>query len=173
MASQPGFGQMKRLDHILGATLRGIAISCLAALFLLLLINVVARGFQLAGFAWFDEIVQGLFAWMVFFGAAALWREHEHFRVEWLEVSLGRSRPGLALQVGLALLCIAFLVTMTWYGWDLTTRSRALTPILRLPTWLFYVAIPVSGAVMTVYSVRDLVRALRQFSTKDPRGVTE
>ena len=150
---------LARADRALGRLLRAVPIACLAALFALLLANVVARTFQLAGFAWFDEVVEGLFAWMVFAGAAALWRENDHFRVDWLE----RSVPGglgRALRVLVALLSIAFLAAMTVYGWDLTVRSRALTPILGLPTALFYLAIPFSGLVMLIYSVRDLARAV-------------
>lgn len=150
-----------RLDRLAGVILRGVAVTCFAALFALLFVNVVARIFQLAGFAWFDEVVQGLFAWMVFSGAAALWREGLHFRVDWLDALAGPGRAHAALLAVLSLLSLAFLVAMTRYGWDLTVRSRALTPILGLPTALFYVAIPISGAVMCLYSLRDLVLAGR------------
>lgn len=150
---------MKGLDHILGRVLRAVPITCFAALFVLLFVNVVARTFQLAGFAWFDEVVQGLFAWMVFVGAAALWRENDHFQVVWLAQSLPPAASRVLLIV-VSLLGLSFLVAMTWYGASLTMRARALTPILDLPTSLFYAAIPVSGAVMVVYTLADLFRHL-------------
>ncbi len=150
---------MKKLDQIVGWALRAAPIACLAALFILLAINVVARTFQLAGFAWFDEVVQGLFAWMVFLGSAALWREHDHFQVLWLPQSLPPA-AARALRIFTTLLALAFLGVMTWYGMNLTLRARALTPILDLPTSLFYVAIPLSGAVMTIYSLADLYRII-------------
>ncbi|KUP94493.1 TRAP transporter small permease [Tritonibacter horizontis] len=155
---------MKQLDHLIGHLLRAVPIACLGALFTLLFVNVVARTLQLAGFAWFDEIVQGLFAWMVFAGAAALWREHGHFQVLWL-VEVLSPGPARALRVLIALLALCFLVTMTWHGATLTAKARALTPILGLPTSYFYAAIPVSGAVMIAYALADLFRLLRQ---KDP-----
>lgn len=150
------------IDRIVGFVLRGVAIFCLAALFVLIIVNVAARSFQIAGLPWFDEVVQGLFAWMVFVGTAALWREQDHFRVGWLAEVLPPSgaRP-LALLV--VLLEAAFLVAMTVYGYDLALRSRALTPILGLPTALFYAAIPLAGAVMLAYSARDLWRVLCAF----------
>ena len=148
-----------RADRALGRLLRAVPIACLTALFALLLVNAVARTFPLAGFAWFDQVVEGLFAWMVFAGAAALWRENDHFRVDWLERSVPGG-PAPALRVLIAGLPIAFLAAMIYYGWDLTVRSPALTPILGLPTALFYLAIPFSGLVMLVDSVRDLARAV-------------
>lgn len=150
---------MRGLDHILGRVLRAVPITCFAALFVLLFVNVVARTFQLAGFAWFDEVVQGLFAWMVFVGAAALWRENDHFQVVWLAQSLPPAASRVLLII-VSLLGLSFLVAMTWYDASLTMRARALTPILDLPTSLFYAAIPVSGAVMVVYTLADLFRHL-------------
>ncbi|OSP54222.1 TRAP transporter small permease [Pseudoruegeria sp. SK021] len=156
---------MSALDRLIGQALRGIATLCLVALFLLLLANVVARGFQLAGFAWLDEVVQGLFAWMVFSGAAALWRENDHFRVDWLELRMGTQRSAAILGAILSLLSLAFFFAMTWYGWDLTDRSRAVTPILGFPTAAFYIAIPIFGAVMTGYTLHALFKCLQTLFT--------
>ncbi len=148
---------MSALDHRLGQLLRIVPITCLSLLFLLLFINVVARTFQLAGFAWFDEVVQGLFAWMVFIGAAALWRDKDHFQVHWLIETLPPA-PSRLLRILIALISLSFLLAMTWYGASLTLDARALTPILDLPTSLFYAAIPISGAVMSIYACVDLFK---------------
>lgn len=152
------------LDRLTGQFLRAVAIICLVALFALIFINVAARTFQLASFPWFDEVIQGLFAWMVFMGSAALWREQDHFRVGWLADVLP-DRSGRWLAIVVVLLEMAFLFAMTRYGWDLTVRSRALTPILNLPSGLFYAAIPTAGAIMLIYSARDFYRAV---SGRDP-----
>lgn len=148
-------------DRIVGRVLRGIPILCLSALFALLLINVIARVFKLAGFAWFDEIVQGLFAWMVFTGAAALWRERDHFQVDWLPMALPPARRRI-LQILTGILSLGFIAAMTWYGLQLTINATALTPILDLPVRLFYLAIPLSGAVMLIYTLADLVRLVHK-----------
>lgn len=152
---------MRGADRILGQALRAIPIALLAALFVLLFVNVVARTFQFAGFAWFDEIVKGLFAWMVFVGAAALWRDKDHFQVLWLPEALPHQAARI-LQIFVAFLGLFFLFTMTWYGASLTMRARALTPILDIPTSLFYAAIPISGALMILYSFVDLYRLFNQ-----------
>ena len=148
---------LTQIDRMVGRVLRGLPTLCLSALFGLLLINVIARVFKLAGFAWFDEIVQGLFAWMVFTGAAALWREKDHFQVDWLPMALPPVHRRL-LQILTRILSLGFLAAMTWYGLQLTINATALTPILDLPVRLFYLAIPLSGAVMLIYTLTDLIR---------------
>lgn len=128
---------MRAVDRVVGYTLRAIPIACLAALFCLLLVNVVARTLRFSGFAWFDEIVQGLFAWMVFVGAAALWRGRDHFQVTWLADTLPPG-PARLLRIATTSLSAIFLLAMTWYGATLTLDAKALTPILDLPSALFY-----------------------------------
>ncbi|XWN33457.1 MAG: TRAP transporter small permease [Devosia sp.] len=151
---------LKAVDGILGTILRIVPMICLVALFAILFGNVVSRTFQIASLAWFDEIVEALFAVMVFIGAAALWREHEHFRVDWLEAALSL-RPRRALQVFTIALSLAFLSLMALKGYDLASRSRAVTPILSVPTAYIYATIPVAAAIMALYSLRDLLVALR------------
>jgi len=157
------------IDKTVGVLLRATASFCLAALFAIVFANVLSRYFQLGSMAWFDEIVQALFAWMVFIGAAALWRENEHFRVDWLSAMLGESRSGSRLHMAVSLLSIGFLGLMTWKGLDLTLRSRAVTPILNVPVAFLYVSIPIAGAVMTIYSLADLCRSeWRFFKSSNP-----
>ncbi|WP_425405549.1 TRAP transporter small permease [Hwanghaeella sp.] len=157
---------MHSFDAIVGRALRGVAIGCLSALFVLLFVNVIARTFRFAGFAWFDEIVQGLFAWMVFVGAAALWREKDHFQVDWIPNMLSAGRR-TALKLVTSVLALCFLVAMTWFGAKLTVSANALTPILALPTALFYASIPLSGAIMIAYSLAELVRLVTQGSNSE------
>lgn len=160
---------MAAFDSWLGRILRVVAMSCLTGLFLLLFVNVVARTFRFAGFAWFDEIVQGLFAWMVFIGAAALWRERDHFQVDWIPNMLA---PGARRTLRLAtdLLSVCFLFAMTWYGLKLTLSANAVTPILSLPTALLYSSIPVSGAIMLGYSITSLTRLAHPYYRTDKTG---
>lgn len=147
------------VDRILGFVLKVIPVACFVGLFLILFVNVVSRYFQIWSFPWLDEMVETLFAVMVFIGIAALWREHEHFRVDWLEGVLGR-RSGTYLRIVTILLSAAFLAVMMLKGYDLAARSRAVTPILAVPVAYIYAVIPISAALMLAYSMRDLVVAI-------------
>lgn len=151
--------RLRTAEQVFGRLLRGIAIGCLGALLALLASNVVGRITGWYSFAWYDEIIEMLFAWMVFVGAAALWREKEHFRIDWLPQRLP---AGLLPWHGLLVtaLNLAFLYVMAREGLSLTQRSAALTPVLGLPVGLLYACIPISAAIMALYSLRDAAAIL-------------
>lgn len=82
-------------------------------------------------------------------------------------VGLGESRGAAALRALVAVLSLAFLTAMTAYGWELTVKSKALTPILDIPTCYFFIAIPVSGAVMFAYSLGHFFGATVELFSKE------
>lgn len=151
---------LRRFDRGLAAAMQALAVACFVALFLVVAANIVGRFTAVFSVGWLGEVVEGLFAWLVFIGAAAIWREHGHFRVEWLETVLPDGWPRRALGIAIDLVSVAFLAVMTWQGWLLTLRAGATTPMLSLPVALFYAAIPVAGAIMIAYTLADIVRAL-------------
>ncbi|MCT7374709.1 TRAP transporter small permease [Chelativorans salis] len=161
------------IDHGVGLALRAVASFCLAALFAVLFVNVVSRTFVLWSLPWFDEVVEVLFAWMVFIGAAALWREKEHFRVDWLETALGEGTRRDVLRVLLGLLSLAFFGLMVWTGLDLTLRSRAVTPILNIPVAFLYASIPLASFIMFIYSAAHLCRNFCIFFTSSHPSTQE
>jgi len=154
-------GPLVSLDQATGRVLRFVPLVCLVALFAILAVNVVSRLFALFSLAWLDEIVQLLFAWMVFVGAAALWREREHMALEGFTSMLGGTADR-SVRVLIALLGLAFAIALAWQGLNLTLRAHSLTPILELPKWWLYVCIPLSGAAMAAYAVRDLILLFAQ-----------
>jgi len=152
---------LHRFDRGLAALMQALAVVCFVALFLVVGMNIIGRVTALFSVGWLGEVVEGLFGWLVFVGAAAIWREHGHFRVDWLDTRLPAGWPRRALALAVELISLGFLAVMTWQGWLLTANSGATTPMLSLPTALFYAAIPVSGVVMIGYTLVDVVRTLR------------
>jgi TRAP-type C4-dicarboxylate transport system permease small subunit len=118
---------------------------------------------------WADEVVELAFAWMVFLGTAALWRENAHIAVTFLPDLLAGTRGGRLLEGLVTLLALGFLVTFTWEGWLLTGQAVGnRTPILELPKPLWYLSIPVAGVVMIGYTLRLSFRMIR--SPRAPNG---
>jgi TRAP-type C4-dicarboxylate transport system permease small subunit len=148
---------LKRLDRVLITVLRYIALVCFVSLMLLLAATVFVRFVPISSLGWSDEIVEWAFAWMVFMGAAVLWRDNEHFRVTWLEQKLKGKKSGKVLDFIVKFLSLFFLVIMTYYGMKLTIRAHDRSPILELPRHLWYACIPLAGLIMIGYSIRNLV----------------
>lgn len=154
-------GLLARLDRALGLLLRAFSIACLVALTLLLALNIASRASGLFGMNWFDEVVATVFAWLVFIGACALWREREHFAISLLSDALKGRRLAGVHQLAIALLGLLFAVVLMVYGARFVDRTTATTPVLELPQAWAYACLPIAGALMTIYALRDVWLALK------------
>ncbi len=146
---------IRSFDQKLGKLLRALSVLSLSALFVLLIGNVFFRFVPIFSFGWFDEIVELMFAYFVFYGAAALWREKEHFQVYFIPSKLkGKWRK--AIDTMIDVINIAFLSMLFYYGLDLTIRAADWTPIFKLPKRIWYSCIPISSLLMLIYSTFSL-----------------
>lgn len=153
------FRVLARLDRAVAATCRWSVIGCFLGLFLLLSLGIVQRMLPQVKLSGYDELVELLFIWMTFIGSLALWREGALYRVEAIDRVLGkRARQVLAVITHLAMLVLAAIFTVT--GRDFMLAAGETTPFLQIDKVYWYAAIPVCGAVMCVYSVAALWRAL-------------
>ena len=75
---------MRKLDLALATVMRFVCIGCLVLIFLIVTVSVFNRFGGFMSMGWADEVIELLFAWLVFLGAACLWREHSHFCVDLL-----------------------------------------------------------------------------------------
>ena len=147
---------LSTLDRHVGRLLRWGSVTLLGLVFVLLVVNAFLRFFPIVQLGWFDEVVELMVAWMVFLGAAALWRENEHFAITFFP-SLFRGKPlGYGLDVFLGLLGLLFVGVFTWYSLNLTLRASDWTPVINMPKWFLYASMPVSGMFMIAYSLRDI-----------------
>ena len=124
---------MKRFDLALGAMLRGVCNTCLVLLFTILTMSVINR-----------------------FGAACLWRERSHFRVDMLQQRLAGTESERVLEVVLGLLSIVFLVTLSYQAWDLVVTASDDSPVFALSKKYWYGVMPVASLIMICYTVRDI-----------------
>ncbi|MBG0791347.1 MAG: TRAP transporter small permease [Desulfovibrionaceae bacterium] len=158
-------GGLAVLDRVVVASLRVICVTCFAVLFLLLSGNVFVRYVPVAAFFWFDEVVEWAFAWMVFFGAAALWARDEHFRLSWVGDKLEGTLRGHLLSILVEILSLLFIAVFFYQSFRLTSMARDWTPVFNIPRACLYICMPVSGAIMVGYSLRNLWREVRKIRT--------
>lgn len=137
-------------------TLHCVSVSCLIVLGLVLTAVVFVRWFPIAQISWSDEVVEWAFAWMVFFGAAALWCNHEHFYVDFFESKLKLYRVGVYHLLMIEVLAIIFLILFIYYSILFTSKADATSPILHLPKNLWYICMPISGVIMASYSLGNI-----------------
>lgn len=152
---------IRKVDRILLLAMRWGTIACLVSLLFFVAAGVFVRFVPIASMGWADEIIEMAFAWMVFLGASALWRERSHFRVELLPHWFSGSRAGRFLEIVLSFIALLFLFIFTYEGGMLAIRATDRSPILEITRTYFYVVMPIAGAVMISYTIRDLVLLFR------------
>lgn len=159
---------MKRLDSLLAAALRGLCIACLVLLFGIVAVSVVNRFLGWVSMGWADELIELLFAWMLFIGAACLWRERAHFCVDLLAQRWAGTRRGRVLEQVVGAACVALLAVFTWESALLSLDASDDSPVFAVSKRYWYGVMPLSGALMLVYSLRDLWTGLRAWPAAAP-----
>jgi len=155
-------------DRVLAAALKWLTIAVLMALLAILAANVVIRVLGLpVSLHWFDEIVELLYAALIFYGAAAVWMNHGHFSVgDWISRRVPSERGRRVYRFLLEAACLAFAAVFLAYSLQLTLRAQELTPVFGISRKVHYSCMPVSAAIMVVYSARnaalELAAALRR-----------
>ena len=150
-------------DKGLVLTLRSICVLCFILLLLLLSGNVFVRFFPVMAFYWFDEVVEWTFAWMIFFGAAALWARNDHFRLDWINDKIKGTLKGHIVAALLELLSLFFLIIFFYQASRLTLLAKDWTPVFNVPRKCLYICMPISGLIMVGYSIRNIAREILAF----------
>jgi TRAP-type C4-dicarboxylate transport system permease small subunit len=154
--------RLPKIERAFIAVLHTASLWCLIALLLLVAVQVLARAFPVVSVSWIDEVVEASFAWMVFLGAAVLWRNGDHITVDILTKPLAGKTSGRLLNFVLLGLNLLFLCVFTWQGAFLTAQTtRTWTPMLDLPKSIWYAVIPLSGLVMLMYTLSRGIRDIK------------
>jgi TRAP-type C4-dicarboxylate transport system permease small subunit len=150
-------GLLKTIDRVVLKTLMAVTITLFVFLTILISANVFVRFFPVASLHWFDEIIELLYAYLVFYGAAALWITHGHFGVgDWIEKRIRNVRARSAYKIIIELLVLCFVVVFFYYSLRLTLLAKDVTNVFAIPKRVLYSCLPISGAIMLLYSIRDL-----------------
>ncbi len=145
-----------RVDRVVGIALRGGSSFCISSLWIIVTAIVLFRFLPIFPMGWTDEIVELLFAWMVFTGAAELCRQKKHFIVDLIPNMIAGTRTGRVLGIVVQLLALAFLLVLTYEGLLLAIQATDRSPVFEYPKTLWYMSIPISGIIMVGYTIRDL-----------------
>lgn len=121
------------------------------------LMRIVLRNVLGMTWFWIDGFSRLAFIWMVFLGTTALYAANDHLVMDFL---LDRMRPAArrVLQLATDLVFFGFTLVLVYYGY-LVFVARLGIPYTywNVPTGYAYLAVPVNGALMCLYSLRNVV----------------
>ena len=149
------------IRRALGNLVEGILLVLMVVLCADVFLGVFSRYVLVRTFTWYDEIARLLFVWIVFLGAAVGVKRTAHFR---LHLLVDRFPPVLqraAVVFGI-LVVIGFGWLLIQQGWKLVELGQfQQTAVMGLSKQYIYLSVPVGGALIILFSLGHLWRALR------------
>jgi len=163
-------GTFGRIDDAIGHVEDLFIIVSHALIASLVLLAVVLRYVFNDPLTWGEELIVGLFTWMVFIGAAAAIRSHMHIRIDVIGPILANPRMNwlntLTVIIGLAIIVTMVVACHEYVLQELVVES----PMLGVSKGWFAMAMPTGLVLMMIHVLRIL---LDQGSAPVFRGETE
>jgi len=112
--------------------------------------------------SWSEELVSYMFAWMSLFGACVVTGERGHMNIPLLvEHSNGGAKKALmCLSEMVAFLFSAIILVFGGVQIQNLTMGQ-MTSSLGVPLGVFYVVVPVAGALNVIYTILNIVEILQ------------
>jgi TRAP-type C4-dicarboxylate transport system permease small subunit len=131
--------------------------------------QVVARNWLSVSAGWTDEVALMCFVWSVFLGAAVAVRRRAHYVVDILPDNWVNTTNALRLFGALACLPVVYVLIVngaifTDMGW------RRASVALQLPLAWVFMAIPVAGVAMALFSLEVIMDDIQRLRSGDPAG---
>ena len=131
----------------LRAVLTALSVLLLASYFAAVLLQVFYRYVLNDSIFWAEEFVRSTMIWGVMIATGLVASQRAHIRVELLEDWLPPAGRRVVVFLANAL-SLAFCLILAWAGWQLVERTWfQRSPLLDIPKWWVYVAIPVGAAI--------------------------
>jgi TRAP-type C4-dicarboxylate transport system permease small subunit len=147
----------RALGNIVEAVLLVMMVALCADVFL----GVFSRYVLARTFTWYDEIARLLFVWITFLGAGVGVKRGVHFRLHLLVDRFPRALQRATVIFGV-LVVMGFGWILIQQGWKLVELGQfQQTPVMGLSKQYIYLAVPVGGALVILFSLGPLWRALR------------
>lgn len=113
--------------------------------------------------SWSEELVSYLFAWMSLLGASLVVGERGHMNIP---ILVEKMNPGLRKTFYIFAELVAFLfvaVILVYGGIQITSLAMGqMTSSLGVPIGVFYIVLPLSGAVNIVYTILNITKIVQE-----------
>lgn len=156
----------RRLGHIINSVEVSILVFCVAALAVLLIANVICRTF-LQSIYFAEEISKFLVILITFTGVSYGVRKARHIRMgAFLDAMPPRMEKIFIIFI--SLVSALTMAIMAWFSYEYLLNAMTMahkTPALRVPTWTFYVIVPVGFGLACIQYLRTIIKNLTE---RDP-----
>ena len=139
------------------------ALNCLAGVSFLAMVSltcwqVFTRYLLKQPSSWSEELVSYLFAWMSLLGASLVTGERGHMNIPLLAQQAG---PGTQKALSVLIACMFSAVILIFGGVQITSLAMGqMTSSLGIPIGIFYIILPLSGALNVIYTILNITDIL-------------
>ena len=141
----------------LNTAIKYVLVVMIGVMFIVTTTQVILRYCFNTGLSWSEELVRFIFVWATFLGGAIGVKEHIHIGVDVL-VNLLPPHLRRFADTLVYLIVFAFGLFLICAGTPVVTMTHSqLSPAIMMPMSWVYIAIPVSGFFVMVYSVAEIV----------------
>ena len=128
--------------------------------------QVILRYVFLSPLSWIEELARYLLVWISCFGAAYGVRKGEHIAVMFLN-NMFKGYMKSALTIFIHILVIILFMVCFMKGIGLSIRQwNVVTPALQIPRTLPYLGIPISFAIMLLFSLELFITDIKTMFSK-------
>jgi TRAP-type C4-dicarboxylate transport system permease small subunit len=139
----------------------------LVSIFVIGMSNVFGRYTGTFSILWSADLQRLLFIWAVFLGTAAAHHSESHLAIDYLRDRFPPQIRRIAVVVSHLLLLVLLGVLMV-YGWEVTMLRRNVPYVqLGISHSYAFAALPISAALMVLFTIEAIVRDLRGRPSED------
>lgn len=129
-------------------------------------VQVILRYVFLSPLSWIEELARYLLVWISCFGAAYAVRKGEHIAVMFFN-KMFKGYMKSALTILIHILVIILFMVCFMKGIGLSIRQwNVVTPALQIPRTLPYLGIPISFAIMLLFSLELFITDIKTMFSK-------
>lgn len=144
------------LHHLLDHFEDEVASLLLAAITVILVLQICTRYFMGDPLSWTEEVSRHLFVWLVFFGASGAIRDRSHIAVDMVHTLLP-ARLRRIVMLGSHVLVLFFLINLLYWGARAVGRMWGLsTATLEIPFGLVYAVFPITAVLMILRTLAQM-----------------
>jgi len=159
---------LEKIDFFFLTLFKWLCVSLFVILTIIITANVFVRYVPIMSLHWLDEIVELSFAWMVFFGSAAVWILKGHFSAgDWISRLLHSPRAKAVYRLIVDLIAFTFIAMFFWYSRQLYNRAIEVTAVFEFPKKVIYACMPISSGIMALYSLRFIIEGLVKIASPE------
>jgi TRAP-type C4-dicarboxylate transport system permease small subunit len=152
---------LTRLNAALHRATCVTSVALLAAIFVIMVLQIVFRYVLNTPLVWTEEAARYLYIWACYLGAAVALRRGNHIAIT-LAVERLPPRLGGAVALGTQALALLFLGALAALGVQLMARTHTIEAItLPIPWSVIYAAAPVGATLMFLQTLETMGRAAR------------